>query len=516
MNEPTQDRFFFDWQHVQRGLMEMTLDPDRITPEGRETIDRNKHRWNIQLQETGHGLRACKMPFGVRITPERPAKSAPWLETDRPWEEGVEGEQTVIQEDGKYRCWYRIRLTQDAAREMFPQLVEAEPNRIQRVRAYAESTDGQHWVKPELDVFRYQAKPTNVVDAAHSSAVMRDPSAPPEERYKTFSFEQLPAGGKPSHGLYGHVSPDGYHWNALPEPLIRYFHDTQNVPAWDPLLERYVAYLRDHCGGRSIGRSETDDFRNWPPHRTIFHPGPEDEASEDYYTNCFTTYPGMPSLRLMFPAIFDHLDDSTYIRLAVSRDNYRWNWVSREPIIKASTPPQWDSGNIWAAPNLVRLPDGRLALPIHSSLSTHTNYSAFYADCPEERAKIAWATWDDGRLAGIEAEEIGEFYTGNEKGNRLPIEINARTTAGGAVEAELHEPIGWGTQPIPGYSFDDCDSFTGDALDHPLSWNGRSNLEELSDRSFMIRFRLRRAKLFAYRIRAGSEDSAAEERTMVD
>jgi len=78
----------------------------------------------------------------------------------------------------------------------------------------------------------------------------------------------------------------------------------------------------------------------------------------------------------MFPAIFRHLDDSMYIRLAISRDNQRWSWVSRQPVFEPGSPGAWDAGIVYAGPNLVRLPDGRLALPYCASNSTHTNYSA--------------------------------------------------------------------------------------------------------------------------------------------
>lgn len=38
----TTTRLFIDWINVNKGSMEATLDPDRISEEGRETIERNK------------------------------------------------------------------------------------------------------------------------------------------------------------------------------------------------------------------------------------------------------------------------------------------------------------------------------------------------------------------------------------------------------------------------------------------------------------------------------------------
>ena len=52
----------------------------------------------------------------------------------------------------------------------------------------------------------------------------------------------------------------------------------------------------------------------------MLYPGPMDSPADDYYTNCYTTYPGESSLRLIFPAIYHHDNDSVDIRLGVSRD----------------------------------------------------------------------------------------------------------------------------------------------------------------------------------------------------
>ncbi len=441
--------------------------------------------------------------FGVKITPEPALKTQPWLQSDRPWEQGHHAWLTVIRENGKYRCWYWITLSVEAAKQICPEEVRAAPWKAgkQSAIAYAESDDGFAWTKPELDIFRYNGLPTNIVSLPFDT-VMRDPKAPPEERYK--SFKKIKGDEKCPFWLAGCVSPDGYHWNDLPEPLFRYHHDTHNVPAWDPLLEKYVAYLRVQDRGRAIGRSETDDFRQWPRHRTVLRQGPEDGPSEDFYTSCFTTYPGDPEIRLMFPAVYRHLDDILYIRMAISRDNQYWQWLSREPVVGTGMPPEWDCGAMYACPNLVHLPDGRLALPYSGCQSTHNYNEEFYEGSKSKHFGYAWAIWDDGRLAGIEAGEQGEFFTGNEVCDGDRIEINARTQAGGRIEVALHEPYGWDSKPIEGFDFEQSDPFSGNSRRASLSWNGSCDLHSLAGRKIVLRFRMRSAKLFGYRIAADS------------
>ena len=141
-----------------------------------------------------------------------------------------------------------------------------------------------------------------------------DPSAPPAERYKLiaeghFSAEICDAylrrrqnawdpksarasdGG--ATGMKGAASPDGLHWTMFPDPMVVEVTDTQLTAYYDERLRNYVAYPRTWPAGvrspavagkgkrswniarRSIGRSETSNYRGFPLHETILEPGPE-------------------------------------------------------------------------------------------------------------------------------------------------------------------------------------------------------------------------------------------------
>jgi hypothetical protein len=496
---------FVDWHHVETGRLEPTYDASRLSAAGKAQLRKMEKDWNIIADLSGHGLKRVKVPFGVRITVEKARKSAPWLKADQPWERRIGGYVTVIQEDGTYRAWYTATLTDAAKKQLTGTELKDEPP--ESLLAYIESADGMRWTKPELDVYQVDGKPTNLVTRhARETAIFRDDSAPPQERYKCFKFGNLPnSEDKPareSYGLYGSVSPDGYHWTPLPDPLLTYFHDTQNIGAWDPVLKKYVGYFRGHLAGRAIGRSETDDFRNWPPSRVFFAPGPQDSPFDDYYTNGFTWHPDDPSLRFLFPVIYHHDTDQLDVRLAVSRDNYAWNWVSQAPIIDIGRPGEWDCGSIYAGPNLVRLPNHQLALPISGAPQTHNEGFDVYENVEDYEFQTAWATWDDGRLAGIEAVERGEFWTpvaGSFNGQQIT--INARTSRAGRIEVALHEPYGRrSTRAVPGYSFADCVAFTGDRPAARLEWKNKSDLADLQGKTLFLHFRLSSAKVFGFRV----------------
>lgn len=493
---------FLDWFHVKKGDLQVTLDPTRVSEAGKAQLETYARDFKKTFDQNGHGFRPTDVPYGIRIVQEVAQRSKPWLLGDKPWEKNATS-PTVLFDDGKYRCWYNARLAGE------PQKTTVDQERVMELSgsalAYAESTDGWNWTKPALDVLSYQGSRANNLVSPYNNggSVFRDDHGPADERYKGFHFDALPkedvaanAGSMAKYGLYGATSPDGYHWKKNPKPLIRYFADTVNIAAWDPLLEKYVGYFRYHLAGRAISRAETADFYDWPAPQAVLHSAPLDAPADDYYTNCYTTYPGDPSLRLLFPAIYHRDSDSVDVRLAVSRDGRVFSWVSYDPIIRLGAAGEWDGGSLYAQPNLVQLPDGRLALPYDAYNTTHNEifFENFYRDY-KATSGIAWALWQDARLAGIQADQFGQFTMNSTVFRGTQIEINARTTRAGSVEVELREK----GKPVEGFSFADSVAVSGDALWAKCRWKGTDDLSSLRGKYIEIAIRLRSAKIFACR-----------------
>ncbi len=483
---------FVDWSHVGKGKMHPTLDPDRISEDGKKQIDQHYREYGIIFKLTGHSMEPIQLPYGIRITIEKARKSEPWLSVDKPWEEYLNF-FTVMHDEGRYRCWYVVGLQKEK---------NGQSSQRRCALCYAESENGFDWKKPSLGLHPFNgSKENNIVSFCfNGAAVFRDDSAPADERYKFFHFDKLedvPQDARPAfkYGLYGVVSPDGYNWKRLPEPLIRHFCDTQNIGHWDSASKKYVGFFRGSFSGRAVTRSETEDFRKWPHPQLILYPSPEEHPADDYYTNGFTVYPDGPSLSFMFPAIYHHINDRIDVRLAVSHDKRVFNWVSRDPIIENGKLGEWDCASIYACPNLVRLPDGKLALPYMGFDATHNEwwFNMFYESFPC-RTGYAWAMWDEGRLAGIEAPYVGEFFTRATAFEGESIEINARTMKVGRVEVEL-----WEKECLDGFSFAENIPFSGDEIWARCRWRGKEDLSELKGRKIALHFRLTSAKIFGYR-----------------
>jgi hypothetical protein len=500
---------FLDWYHVKKGDMKAVLDPGRVSEEGKKSRERFASEFNLTFDYGEHGFRPVDMPHGIRITPEVAEMSKAWLVIDRPWEKMLAW-TTVLHDEGRYRCWTQTilngqttKLTIDGGRAM-----EVSGN----ATSYAESSDGWNWTKPSLKICAWNGSVDNnlVSPDGNSASVFRDDHGLPEERYKMTHFDALPRGAgdtAPQYGLYGLSSPDGYRWKRNPKPLVRYFSDTENVIAWDAQLGKYVGYFRQHVAGRTIARAETEDFWSWPPLQPLFYPGPMDSPADDYYTNGYTVYPDEPGLRLLFASIYHHDSDGADVRLAVSREGRSYQWLSFDPIIRIGATGAWNGAQIYPGPNLVHLPDGRLALPVRGHDTSHNEhwFQAFYDRYPRGSG-VGWALWKDARLAGIEAAQIGEFTTKAARLEGTRLEINARTARSGSVEVELREGgagsarrEGASGKAIEGFAFADCVPFRGDEVWSSCRWKGKSDLSGLRGKNIEMAFRLTSAKLFACR-----------------
>lgn len=75
--------------------------------------------------------------------------------------------------------------------------------------------------------------------------------------------------------------------------------------------------------------------------------------------------------------------------------------------------------------------------------------------------------------------------------------LNAVANPGGYVLTELLDDNG---VPIPGFTRDDAIPFQDNAVFHPVAWRQQSDLAPLEGQSVQIRFILRQARLYAFRL----------------
>lgn len=209
----------------------------------------------------------------------RPVKQEVAIRFDQPWEGNSCGYPTVFQDGDIYRMYYRGHAY----------LLKDPPLRMAQseVVCYAESTDGVHWEKPELNLHNWPGSGTanNIIwpgsPESHNFAPFKDtnPNCDPEARYKAV------AGTVTTKGLLVFQSADGIHWSKMSEePVVTEgAFDSHNTVFWDDTEKRYVMYVRtSEDGRRHIAMSHSRDFRNWSSPESVTFP---ESPPQQMYTN---------------------------------------------------------------------------------------------------------------------------------------------------------------------------------------------------------------------------------------
>ena len=522
---PEGPQCFVDWRFVKAGFVGWYADDQRVgvwEPAPENTVGRPEAPFGVQLRA---------QPAEETVGPNMPR--------DKPWEYTYHI-NTVLYDEGIYRAWYEC-----VPEDHFRGLDVGWPKGHGNLMCYAESDDGFNWRKPALGLAPYHGEEnTNIVygrelspNGLHGGSVFKDPSAPPGERYKLIymgSAEESDSaawrekmaerfgedldpmsardGGQSGRllGATGHldrdrrpqvnwmagaVSPDGLHWTGLAEPLMVHFSDTLNTAYWDASLERYVGYFRTwRYGRRCVGRAETEDFRFWPSTPdTVLQAPLERHPSDDVYTNAKVIYPGSGNTHLMFPAIYHRLDDSREVHMASSVDGINWQWVPYDgPVVGRGEMGSWNGGDISTSQGLVPLAGQRIAVPVVGYVHAHK-----FPRGSEPFGAPGWATWKEGRLAALEADELGAFATIELVFEASELSLNLKCREAGSVRVELRDGAG---QPLAGYTFADADPICDDSVDRRVTWRGEANIGQFAGQPISLAFRMSKTQLFSFQL----------------
>jgi hypothetical protein len=505
---------FTNWFYVRAGEFDWLDEEGNNVKTDRDAI----------IDEHSARFVSYDVPYGIRLFAETPQREIPIIQADKPWDRWGIAVNTLIFEDGKHRLWG-----------------SCSSDRLHKWNCYFESDDGLHWKKPNLGFVEFEgSRDNNLLDVRfprlsydapthtdHRFSVFVDPNAPPEERYKTIwksrisqeafqekykktrSWSSYAVEKSPPevHALKAAVSPDGFRWRELPDPILLEKNDTQNVCYFDKKLQKYVLYTRKHMVGtltpgrpypdmvfrksvsrRAIGRTVSKDFRKFPVSDIIIETESDMHPADQFYTNCYTTIPAAPDHHLMFPTLYNIGDDDTDLLLYSSYDGFNWHRVPGPPVLESQPFGEPDGGCFFAFPNLVERSNGDWILPYNGFNVPHKYPRGNY------RYKPGLLVWPKGRLVGIEALEIGEFATW---GFMLPagkkLKINALTQRAGYIKIELVEYYG---KPIEGYSFKESDPIIGDHHWTEVTWNGKADLGLEPGTPIWLRFKLSQAKIY--------------------
>lgn len=462
-------------------------------------------------------------PIGVCIRIEEAEKFGPIVLADQPWEGGELVPLRVWRDDRGYNLLYNSHPRQ----QTYPGLGGTF------YTSYAFSEDGYTWTRPHLHQTEIEdSTANNVIDQRLSGTPFEDPLASPEERFRAIGqvgghfdaetdeplkideaynrwkrqeYEGEAYAGprmKSRHWVEGWASPDGIHWESLGE-LADFASDGGSAAQFDPETQSYFAYLRvGGMGRRATGFTKTRDFRSWPEPELVLFPDPQDEPDVSFYGTSYFRYPTDPNLHCGLVETYHQVTDRNDAQIAFSYDMTHWFRPERRAVIPNGGPGSIDSGGARPWGGLVTLPDGNWAAFYRAHVGLH-NYRDSDPKIESPLSGLLMARWKPHRFAGIEADPEGRMTISTVKRTRDTLRLNYRCQLGGYITAELISAVPSrihpDPDPIPGYTFAECNRLTGDELSKSMTWKGASDLSRVGD-TVAIRIRMFQSKLFAFSV----------------
>ena len=402
------------------------------------------------------------------------------------------------------------------------------------------SKDGTQWRRVKKGT---KPEPDDTVGYVNGmSVVFKDPSAPPEERYKL---------ANPKQGYIG-ASPDGVEWHDVARNMFpgkaRYPRgmDSQNVVFYDARIKKYVAYVRvnqsydapperrdyfaklsernygkpGYHSLRNVGRSVTDDLSSFPMPEVVFGPDERDPhfggvGVMDFYMPNVIQYEHAQDAYFLFSPRYLHYEDwflsddlSKYplsgadtlntgpedIGFAASRDGIEWQRYQRKPWIPLGMEGTFDSGNMYPARGMV--------VREREIWMYYTGYDTLHGDVDfKQRMKpvLSRVVLRKDGFTAVEADyEGGQFTTPPLRFQGDTLHLNIDTSALGLARVEIQDAAG---RPLEKLTLEDCDRIhTANTVDRVVTWRrGQSSVAVLQDQPVRLRFELRfGAKLYSF------------------
>lgn len=427
------------------------------------------------------------------------------IRADKPWEKlMISLFLTVLDDGGKLRMWYICR----------------DKNNVPNV-AYAESTDGVNWIKPNLGIVEYEGSKDNNLDGLSSleGTVYRDERAPPEERY-SYITHLLEKDG----GMFRFHSPDGLRWTRDAAPLMKFGSDSQAVTFWDERVGKYALYLRgweqraDTYLYRTVVRVDLPSLtspvsvlptetsrRLWGKENPavidadfpkVLATDESDPPNSDVYTISAQPYPLDPRWYVGFPSFFQRIDARKKGRLDVqfigSRDGFQWHRYDRESYASPGIVGSGSEGMVFMGPHLVVRGDelwqyGTGFYSIHGEIESRKHKT--------DGIIFRYVQRVDGFVSLDFDAKGGRAVTAPVKVDGAQLYLNLDAAVLGHLRVGLVDAEG---KAIQGFGPDDCEILRTNSTRALVKWKGGSDLNSLKGRDVRLSLHGERARLFSF------------------
>lgn len=377
--------------------------------------------------------------------------------------------------DGEWRMLYQGRN-------------QGEPN----PKLLAESDDGLRW-KPydtsrAIDLpdrrFPHQLFPLEQFGQWHCYV---DPLGKPEERIKALVGDNT-AQNEPCLLL----SADGLHWEikrgtpwhkSPPDPLTSVFYNE--------VRGSYVIATRPSGGDRRISLVETRDWAKFSePELALQADGLDAPLAQTYGMPVFPYEGYFIGLLWLFHCVPEpsrkYLNGHVDCQLSYSINGWHFLRGKRDTFVPNGEPGSPDSGCVYPS-SMITLEDGSLRFYASACTREHGNV------LPDTGSLVAYSLRRHGFTFLESAAGVGVIGTRPLYWKTGDLALNVQSQ-GGSVRVQVSEPD---TTPLKGFSFDQCQPFTGDDTSWQPIWKDGKSLRQLGDRAIRLEVELYSARLYA-------------------
>ena len=379
----------------------------------------------------------------------------------------------------------------------------------------AESHDGIHWLRPELDIFPGTNRVSPFGIGCDSWTVVHDYYTGNEaERYKMFIQE--PCGDARAMCF---TSPDGIHWSL---PTATGYAGDRSTMFYNPFRKKWCFSLRSGYGWkpgvegmRARHYAEGDDFRvasQWgdtrPGHESLSVPW----AHTDRYDLPHTETNRSPQLYNLDAVAYEsimlgvfqvhhgpaneicdkmNMPKITDLNFAYSRDGFHWYRPDRTPAIRSERCDLWDCGYVQSLGNICTVDRDRITFFFAGFQGAQ---GLNIKDGMYHRGATGIAHLRRDGFASMNTECPGYLTTRLLKFSGEYLFVNIDTHEG-ALQVEILDDT---RAVISPFSADNCIPVSIDSTQVKVYWKGECNLGMLKGRSIHIRFKLNQGKIYSF------------------
>ena len=202
--------------------------------------------------------------------------------------------------------------------------------------------------------------------------------------------------------------------------------------------------------------------------------------------------------------VLSQVTDTINVHLVYSRDGLRWHHLDRRQPWLAISPEQWDAYMVSISTPPIAVED---ELYVFYGGADHRHDWWIMGlkeglDTPEADPGLRPANYGLGLakmrrdgFVSLDAHAVreGVMVTRVLRSSHQKLELNVACGPGGYVTVEVTDE---NENILKGFSFSDCDQFTGDSVKTVITWKGQADI--LHEGVLRLRFKLRNASLYSF------------------